>query len=932
MKTLTTFFSVIIISVITINNSSAVVLPPYSGYSVSVSGNFLMWGQEQLIEEKPGKAYIKHCVTFQEWLLTANDGRNCDRFGHSISIDGNWAIIGADGDDTVGPEAGAAYMFNFDGINWSQRQKLVGLDTRRDDGFGCSVYISGNFAIAGAYYANNGTGAAYIFYYNGTNWVQQAKITADDASFGDFFGWSVSISGNYAIVGAPLDRVELASGAGSAYIFYYNGTNWVQQAKIIAGDPQDYDQFGYSVSINDYYAFVGSYLDDDFGTDSGSTYVFRRNGTIWEQIQKLTAYDANTGDWFGYSVCVSGDYALVGSPLDNYKGIDSGSVFFYKNDGTKWALRGKLTGTSADLESRFGLYVCTDSNKIIMGGKGSASWLLSMPSIEPVQNTPQAGSMFNLRVNVNVPFDVEPVTLYYRQGGKSDFNSIPFTLESGTYKNGTWIAIIPADQVTMRGIEYYIVAPERDRDRNIYFYGTMYEPYFLPVHGNISIDLKTTIAKKPNTWNIIAPSVITDYKNIVQNLSSLGVFGLNWMAWRWNTSANRWEVPQNYRSFPVSSDQFDTSIGWWVMVFGDGSNRSVNVSGTSVDCQNPYSITLKTGWNNIANPFDFPVAWADNTIRIEYNNQQVTPTQSKENLWVDNRTFWYNNATNQYSISVSNQNPPYPMPPKVGFWIYSMVNNANLIIYPIESISASPPSYFVNSNEEKTIWKVLFSLETDEGNDSVEVVISDIDCSKINHIKPPSMPFVKTRIGIIDPDDNVELSKSIGLIRDQTSWLIKVDVPHSGHLIWKMEGVSRNYDLIFEDISTGKFYDLKKDNGIYIDGQDEPRYFVLMVSRQDIPLKTKILPNYPNPFNPDTWIPFELSKPANVIVKIFSSDGRLIRTLDLGNKPAGRYITKDRSAYWDGKNELGEYVSSGVYFYVMKIGDIESVHKMIIIK
>ncbi|MGB9597895.1 MAG: FG-GAP repeat protein, partial [Candidatus Poribacteria bacterium] len=529
MKTLTTFFSVIVIFATSINDLSAVILPPYSGYSVSVSGDYLMWGQEQLIENKPGKAYIKHSVTFQEWLLTANNGRNGDRFGRSVSIDGNWAIIGADGDDTVGAEAGAAYIFHFDGTNWVQQQKIVGLDTTRDDGFGCSVCISGDFAIVGAY-GNNGKGAAYIFYFNGTRWVQQAKITANDAPVNDLFGWSVSINNNYAIVGDPFnDLIDgVIDDSGAVYIFYYDGTNWVQQAKLVASDPESFNRFGYSVSISVDYAIAGSLLDDDFGTDSGSAYIFHRNGTNWEQVQKLTADNAKSGDWFGYSVSINEDYTLVGSPLDNYKNIDSGSVFLYKYDGTKWALRGKLTGTSASTDTRFGLYVCTKSNKIIMGGTGTASWLLSMPSIDLIQDTPEAGSSFNFRINVNVPFDVEPITLYYRQGAKSTFNNVSFTLESGTYKDGIWVATIPANQITTRGIEYYIVAPERDRNRNIYYYGTMNDPYFLPVHGNIDINLQTTIIKNPNIWNIIAPSVITDNKNIVQNLGSLGVFGLNW--------------------------------------------------------------------------------------------------------------------------------------------------------------------------------------------------------------------------------------------------------------------------------------------------------------------------------------------------------------------------------------------------------------------
>ena len=93
-----------------------------------------------------------------------------------------------------------------------------------------------------------------------------------------------------------------------------------------------------------------------------------------------------------------------------------------------------------------------------------------------------------------------------------------------------------------------------------------------------------------------------------------------------------------------------------------------------------------------------------------------------------------------------------------------------------------------------------------------------------------------------------------------------------------------------------------------------------------------LLQNYPNPFNPETWIPYELSEDSEVFIKIYTTTGHLVRTLSLGRKEAGYYTTKERSAYWDGKNEYGEQVSSGVYFYSIKAGDYTSTRKMVILK
>ncbi|RKU37504.1 hypothetical protein C6496_09745 [Candidatus Poribacteria bacterium] len=99
-----------------------------------------------------------------------------------------------------------------------------------------------------------------------------------------------------------------------------------------------------------------------------------------------------------------------------------------------------------------------------------------------------------------------------------------------------------------------------------------------------------------------------------------------------------------------------------------------------------------------------------------------------------------------------------------------------------------------------------------------------------------------------------------------------------------------------------------------------------------IPEETVLLTNYPNPFNPETWIPYQLAKPTEVTVTIYAADGKLVRTLALGHQPTGVYQSKSRAAYWDGRNEVGEPVASGVYFYTLKAGDFTATRKMLIQK
>jgi len=99
-----------------------------------------------------------------------------------------------------------------------------------------------------------------------------------------------------------------------------------------------------------------------------------------------------------------------------------------------------------------------------------------------------------------------------------------------------------------------------------------------------------------------------------------------------------------------------------------------------------------------------------------------------------------------------------------------------------------------------------------------------------------------------------------------------------------------------------------------------------------VPQETALAPNFPNPFNPDTWIPYQLSKDARVIIEIYSVSGKLIRVLDLGYKEAGFYTHKSNAAYWNGRNQVGEKVASGVYFYHLKAGDFHATRKLLMTK
>jgi uncharacterized Zn-binding protein involved in type VI secretion len=162
-------------------------------------------------------------------------------------------------------------------------------------------------------------------------WESVSKIVASDAAAEDQFGWSVSISGDYAIVGAYQHDSE-GGNAGAAYIFRRTGTNtWDTGTKIVASDAAANDQFGHAVAIDGDYAIVGARLHDSEATDAGASYIFRRTGTnTWDAGTKIVASDAAANDQFGHAVAIDGDYAIVGARLHDSEATDAGAAYIFK--------------------------------------------------------------------------------------------------------------------------------------------------------------------------------------------------------------------------------------------------------------------------------------------------------------------------------------------------------------------------------------------------------------------------------------------------------------------------------------------------------------------------------------------------------------------------------------------------------------------------
>jgi hypothetical protein len=288
-----------------------------------------------------------------------------DWFGFSVAIDGDTAVVGAPLRDDVASSAGAAYVFVRDAGDergWIQVAKLTASDTRLGLQFGRSVSISGDTVIVGAVGDNEQgefTGAAYIFerHRGGENaWGEVKKLRATGAARGDVFGYSVSISGDTAIVGAPQDQAPFPARAGFVHVFERNHPDigeWGEVARLTASDGASRHQFGHSVAISGNTIIVGA-------LGGGAAYIFERHHggsgpPFWSQTARLPVA--------GFAVSISGDTAIVGTG-------SSASIFSREPDGGEWmqvASPNPFSGMTRPGDRGFGRSVSVSGDLAVIG-------------------------------------------------------------------------------------------------------------------------------------------------------------------------------------------------------------------------------------------------------------------------------------------------------------------------------------------------------------------------------------------------------------------------------------------------------------------------------------------------------------------------------------------------------------------------------------
>ncbi len=360
------------------------------GSAVDVSGNLVVVGAPS--DERPrdigtSKAivFVRHGSTWtREAKLWADDRAFGDRFGEALSLSGDTVLIGAPHADATGENSGAAYVFVRRKGEWNQQAKLLPEGAPDLRYFGRRVSLSGNTAIVGAESADGNeprSGAAFVFVREGDGWRQQAKLQASDGRTHDHFGTSVDLCGETAVVGASFTHSPLPQ-SGSAYVFVREGESWIEQAKLIPGDPRKENQFGRTVAISgDTVVATMSFSDSQPGGRLGATYVFRREGTNWSRVAKLSEGVAALGDRFAGNADVCGETVVVSA--SEFGAVETG----FAQQGAAYAFRvatGPWTDLGSGLPGKHGTPLLRGTGPLIGGDPLSLVLEQGRPSAQPL--------------------------------------------------------------------------------------------------------------------------------------------------------------------------------------------------------------------------------------------------------------------------------------------------------------------------------------------------------------------------------------------------------------------------------------------------------------------------------------------------------------------------------------------------------------------
>lgn len=889
-----------------------------------------------------------------------------DNLGESVGISGDYAVVGVPNDDTdFGRDTGSLQVFLRTETGWVQHQKLFASDAEAGDRFGTALAMSGDYVVAGAPRndgAGRNSGAAYVFRRQGTEWVEQAKLVASDETRSDYFGISVAMDGDTALVGAHRTNEPLAD-CGTVYVFERNGEIWNQTAKLSAPDPDSFAYFGFSVGLDADTAIVGATRDDEAGHDAGAAYIFVRNQFGWAPQAKLIGNNTEAEDNFGYAVDVDGDFAIVTSP----KNRGSGSAYIYRREGIEWKqkrnrIRIRMIPIDPDGASSFGVSVDIRGATAVIGATGGnvgeavvgAAYVFTQN--EPpfwnqhtklVAGDRSGGDQLGFAVAIGEN-EVIAGAPKHNAGGLSSGAAYIFEqredgswVESGKLSDGETAS---EDQfgvsVAISG-NFAISGAQQDDD----IAPNAGAAYIFERSGLLWLQRTKLTADDAKAGDLFGNAIAMDGETVLVGAPGVDDAGPeSGAAYVFVQVGDEWIQQARFIGDDIGIfDRFGSAVAVHentAIIGAHGKDEVGTDSGAAyVFVRNGASWTQQAKLTHQGavpgDLFGFAVSvYGDNAVVGAHQSDAAGPDSGAAYFFTRNRGRWTQDillVPNDISIGDA-----------FGYAV-NLTKGAAIIGAPkedrhLDNVGAA--YVFVETRNAWVQQAKLGASDADTGDEfgSAVAIYEDtviVGAWKDNH-------------ALVDPHENPALQSDKGsaysFLRDGLSWVEKRRIEAA---------YTRQADLFGASVAIKGAFAIVGASGSDNAGDNSGSAFIfnpidLGFRSADIPFsvdpashalstlgyikQTTILQNYPNPFNPETWFPYDLAEKAEVILKIYDVRGALVRQLNIGQQEPGSYRSQEKAAYWDGKDQYGTKVASGMYFYTFSAGDFQRTRRMVILK
>ncbi len=947
------------------------------GFSVDIDHNNALVGAygdfNSLTQLVNGSVYF-HKFNGIDWILAQkivyDSSSNPEElsevgFGYKVIIQDTVAMISAPWDFTGNTLNGAVYYYHYNGTQWVFGQKIMGSIQGGYDDFGIDMALDGNVLIVGAsgtdHVLNTNVptemnyGAAYIFRWNGTQWIQEQILTGSDTNCFDDFGTRVSIKNNTAVVTAyiagPFNPNNIhQEGPGKAYVFNYNGTQWVESQILTASDGQNGDWYGRSVKITDTQIFVGALKHNSSSSVDGAVYCYSLTNNVWTQTQKIIPQNNANASYFASSIDCENNQLAVG--CGHWSNSNNGVVYVYNLEGSQWVYNTAVTHSNpSESGDDLGTSVAISQNRVIAGAPWSNGWqgsayVFHFENMAPVaiagpNQTVNGGSIVTLNASNSYDHEFDPISYLWTAptGITLSSNTVASPSFTAPYTELPFIELVftlvcsdgnsnsvPATvTITVMNSNQMPVANAGDNrsvleTTNCILDGsTSYDPenasitYLWTAPAGISLSSNTTPSPFFTAPEVTENTILTF--TLVVNDGEFNSFP---------DSVSITVVP----ILPVSNLTFNSNtltFGWNPPGASEKTFRYDD--GVVTDALGANNPTSMLGVAYYENSIIDQVSWYLTSDGCPHNSVKVVVMALTDEGMPDNQNILYQND------NVSNTDAQWntlTLPTQIsapnGFYV-GLSYEGFLGIGIDDGVGA--PYAFIQG----THW-VAMDWTSGQWQNLEELNFNNNFMIRAHGLSLGTIETERKTVQVKPIDNTMKLvcipqtQKVITSTETRDSFFLnQYNVYLDGTIL--QEGITeRTYTLTNLTNGTHTFaVTAVYENFLESDPIEYEFNYTGNDASDIVNLSLPFIQNYPNPFNPNTNIKFNLKQDSQVNLSIFNVKGQKVATLINQNMKSGVHTLN-----WDGKTTQGKASTSGIYFYQLQTNYDKRIGKMMLIK